>query len=262
MRLIPLGTNGFFSSFGRETACFAIPYKKTLILLDAGTGLFRLAEPIGKKLLSDINAVHLYLSHYHLDHTFGFYAAFHLLKDKKVTVFGSHRRQVFWEFVTLKYFPVDYAKKHKNFKWINLEEGRHKIADYQVSVRKQNHRGEVSLCYRFDFPEGKSLAYLTDGDPEVGKIPFVEGIDLLLHEHEPARKKIPADLAHLDKLHAGGHTTPEGAALIAREAQVGELVLIHHLPNVDVHELKKQLKVAKSVFPKTELAYDLQEINF
>ena len=101
MKLIPLGTNGFFPSFGRQTACYAIPIKKTLIILDAGSGLFRLAEPVGKKLLDGIDEIHLYLSHYHLDHTFGFYAAFKLFNNVKVRVFAPSGRQVFWEFVSL-----------------------------------------------------------------------------------------------------------------------------------------------------------------
>jgi len=259
MRLIPLGTNGFFSGFGRQTACYAIPHEKILIILDAGSGLFRLAEPAGKKLLSGFTKVHLYLSHYHLDHTFGFYAAFKFFKGKKVTVFGSHKRQVFWEFVTLNHFPVDYAKVHKNFIWKTLTEGTHKIDGYNVAVKKQNHRGEVSLAYRFDF----GLAYVTDGEPTKENIEFVREVPLLLHEHgftgEKILKRKNVDIAdHL----LDGHVTTVGASIIAKEAKVGKLALIHHLPYVDIDELKKQLKVAKSIFPKTELAYDLQEINF
>lgn len=274
MRLIPLGTNGFFSSFNRQTACYAIPHEKTLIILDAGTGLFRLAEPAGKRLLSGIKEVHLYLSHYHLDHTFGFYAAFDLLKDKKVTVFGSHKRQVLWEFVTLKYFPIDYAKKHKNFKWINLDEGKHKIADYKVSVRKQNHRGEESLAYCFDFPArnalansacvaGGGLAYITDGEPTKENIEFAKGMPLLLHEHGfTGEKLLGKGNVNIKKHILDGHVTTVGAALVAKKANVGKLALIHHLPYVDIDELKKQLKVARSIFPKTRLTLDFEEISF
>ncbi len=245
MRLIPLGTNGFFPSFGRETACYAIPIERKLIILDAGTGLFRLAEPIGKKLLSNIKEVHLYLSHYHLDHTFGFYAAFKLLEKKKVTVFGSHRRQVFREFVALKYFPIDYPKKHKNFKWLDLSEGKHKIADYEVAVIKQNHREEISLAYRFSF----GLAYVTDGELGKGVVDFVRGVPLLLREHGEIGKK--GGETTID-----GHTTTITAAEIAKEAKVGKLALIHHKPFKETEKLKKHLEAARMIFPKTELALD------
>jgi ribonuclease BN (tRNA processing enzyme) len=254
MRLIPFGTNGFFESFGRATACFLIPYKKILVILDAGTGLFRLTEPVGKKLLSEIKEVHFYLSHYHLDHTFGFYAAFRLLEGKKVKVFSSQRRQVFRELVDLKYFPVDYTKEHKNFKWISLTEGKYKISDYKVMVMKQNHRKEISLAYRFYFPSG-GLSYVTDGEPIRKVTDFVAGTPLLLHEHG-AVGKIDGD-----KL-IDGHATTVAAAIIAKEANVGRLLLIHHKPYASLHELEKQLEVARSIFPKTDLAQDLTEVEF
>lgn len=263
MRLIPLGTNGFFSSFGRQTACYAIPYGRILIILDAGSGLFRLAEPEGKKLLSGVDEVHLFLSHYHLDHTFGFYAAFKLLQDKKVIVFGDHNKQVFSEFITLKYFPVNYTAVHKNFQWQTLREGRHNISSYKVAVRQQYHRGEGSLAFRFEFPGKKGLAYVTDSEPTEESISFVAGIPLLLHEWKFGRNNVlPTDKIKLEKEIYDGHVTTAGAALIAKRAKVGKLVLIHHDPFADEEKLQNQLKLARSIFPKTELARDLKEIHF
>src|SRR3990167_10645191 len=130
MKIIPLGTNGFFSSFNRQTACYAIAYNGRLIILDAGSGIFRFAEPDGKRLLSGFSKIDLFLSHYHLDHTFGFYAAFKLFAGKQVTVYGSHEKQVFSEFVKLKHFPIDFSKEHKNFDWKTVGEGKNKISDY------------------------------------------------------------------------------------------------------------------------------------
>lgn len=142
MQIIPLGTNGFFPSFGRQTACYAISLAEKLIILDGGSGLFRLAEPAGKRLLDGTYEVHLFLSHYHFDHTFGFYAAFRLLEDKKVTVFAPTNKKVFSDLVK-DYFPIDYEKKHQNFSWQKLMIGENKINDYSVRVRKQSHRGSA-----------------------------------------------------------------------------------------------------------------------
>jgi len=162
MKIIPLGTNGFFSSFGRQTACYAIPLENILILLDAGSGLFRFAEDEGKKLLEGKKEIHIYLSHYHLDHTFGFYAAFKLLKEKKVKVFASEDRQVFSELVALDHFPINYQKLHKNFSFKIIKEGILNSKEYKVAVKKQNHRGEVSLAYRFEFRNGKKFKTNTE----------------------------------------------------------------------------------------------------
>lgn len=262
MQVIPLGTNGFFPSFGRQTACYAIPYGKTLIILDAGSGMFRFAEPIGKKLLVGVNTIHLYLSHYHLDHTFGFYAAFDLFREKNVIVYAKSGRQVFSEFVQMEHFPVDYQSKHRNFTWVQIEQGEYNQKDYKYKVRRQKHRDETSLGFRFEFEDGKSLAYLTDTEPTLESIYFIRGVDLLMHEHDTAKTaKSPNQSALKNLISQGGHVTTQGAALIAKEAKVGKLALIHHDPFADEKQIEKQLILARTKFPNSFLAQDLKIIS-
>lgn len=254
MHVIPLGTNGFFPSFGRATACYAIPLQETLIILDAGSGLFRLAEPEGKELLKGAKDVHLYLSHYHLDHTFGFYAADKFFRSQKVTVFGPKGNKVFSEFITSENFFLDLSQKHRNFSFKTIEEGEYELDDYKVSVLAQRHRDLVSLSYRFNF----GLSYVTDGEPTKGVAKFVIGSKLLLHEHGKGGNKKD----NLEKQVQEGHVTSIGAAMIAKEAKVGKLVLMHHNPFADNEQLRMQLKLAKSILPETYLAEDFREINF
>lgn len=263
MKVIPLGTNGFFPSFNRQTACYAIPYGEILIILDAGSGLFRLAEERGLRLLRNVKEIHLYLSHYHLDHTFGFYAAFKLFAGIKTAVYGSHSRQVFSEFVKLKHFPVDFAKMHKNFEWKTVNEGLNKTGDIKVSVRRQSHRGEGSLAYKFQFPAGKSIAYVTDSEPSHESVDFVKDVDLLLHEHEKSGKNsVYKKGATLEKLYEDGHVTTEGAALTAKEGKVKKLYLIHHNPFLNNNDLRGELSKAKGIFGESFLAEDLEEVEF
>jgi ribonuclease BN (tRNA processing enzyme) len=257
MKIIPLGTNGFFPSFGRQTACYAIPYGDILIILDAGSGFFRLVEPIGQKLLKNTKEVHLFLSHYHLDHTFGFYGAFELLKGKKVKVFAQSKRLVFSEFVILNHFPIDYSKMHKNFSWHILDQGQNDMGKYKVYTRNQNHRGEVSLAFRFDF----GLAYLTDGEITNENTEFLKQVPLLLHEHWFTGQG--EDGSRLDERQImDGHVTSVGSASVAKAAAVGKLALIHHMPFDDALKLNKKLDIAKKIFPETILAMDLKEISF
>ncbi len=249
MKVISLGTNGFFPSFGRQTACYAIPYNKTLIVLDAGSGLFRFAETIGQRLLKEAEEIHLFLSHYHLDHTFGFYAAFKLFEGKKVTVFAPTDKKVFSD-LAREYFPIDYEKTHKNFMWQKLKIGENKTEKYSVGVRKQDHRGEGSLAFRFSF----DLAYITDSEYSKEGIEFVRGVKLLLHEHY---------LTGSEKVYFDGkHVTTVGAATIAKEANVRKLALIHHYPFADDKQLESQLKLAMTIFPNTILAKDLEEMVY
>lgn len=262
MKLIPLGTNGFFATYGRQTACYAIPLNKTLIVLDAGSGLFRLAESEGKKLLSGVSNVHLFLSHYHLDHTFGFYSAFKLLQEIKVTVFAETEKKVFAD-LAKEYFPIDFEKEYANFSWKKIGVGENKIDNYTVTVRKQYHRGSGSLGLRFKFNDGKELAYATDNEPTWESVKFVRGVDLLLHEHYLSGEEIlKKPNVRLEDHFDGKHVTTAGAVIIAKEAKVGKLALIHHYPFYDNVRLRKQLKISRSISPKTHLAQDLKPIEF
>ena len=263
MKIIPFGTNGFFPSYSRQTACYVIPYGKILIILDAGSGLFRFAEPIGIKLLAKVREIHVFLSHYHLDHTFGFYSAFALFRGKKVTVFGSHEGGVFSEFITQENFTEKYSKKNKNFIFKTLSEDVIRIMDYEVFVRRQFHRGVGSLAYRFAFSGNKTVAYVTDSEPNAESIEFVRDADLLLHEHDFENEKSKyVKGTKLEKLFNGAHVTTAGAAVTANRAKVKKLYLIHHNPFANDESLNRELKASKSIFKESFLAKDLEAINF
>lgn len=263
MKIIPFGTNGYVSSFNRQTACYVIPFEDWLIILDAGSGLFRFMEPVGRQLLKGRKKIKIFLSHYHLDHTFGFYAAFEMFNQMEVDVFAYDNRPIFRELVYTWQFPVDFDRRHKNFKWIKVAPKKYKNEGFDFSVRIQKHRNEKSLGYRLDFAGGKSLAYVTDSDPSRESVEFVREADVLLHEHETLDVPKYRDNSRLeDLISEGGHVTTEGAALIAKEAGVGKLHLIHHNPPCDWKELEKDLKKAQNIFPASFLAKDLGEIEF
>jgi ribonuclease BN (tRNA processing enzyme) len=259
MKVIPFGTNGFFSSFGRQTACYAVPIDQSLIILDAGTGLFRFAEKMGLNLLKHTREIHLFLSHYHLDHTMGFYAAFQLFKGIKVNVYSLTDREVFSELVKINYFPVDFKKVHRDFKWYKLDDGERKIGKFIVKSRVQNHRNEKSLAFRFHISD-RVLSYITDGEISEENNKFIQNSDLLMHEGTFSGEKLKNE--SLDKQIIDGHVTVLGAALIAKKAKVKKLVLIHHEPTFDNNKMEKQLMWAKKIFLNTSNALDLKEISF
>ncbi len=72
MTLYPLGTNGYFPALGRHTASYLLEENDTWILIDAGTGVGRLADPAIRARLPEGDVdLHVLLSHYHLDHICG-----------------------------------------------------------------------------------------------------------------------------------------------------------------------------------------------
>ncbi len=71
MDVTALGTMGWMPSDRRETTCFACRSGEDTFIFDAGTGLRRLLQPEHAHLLAGSGVVHLFLTHYHLDHVCG-----------------------------------------------------------------------------------------------------------------------------------------------------------------------------------------------
>ena len=153
-----------------------------------------------------------------------------------------------------------YDKEFINFSWKAVDKGTYSLSGYKMRTRRQNHRGEVSLAFTIEFPGGKTIAYVTDGEPIQESVEFVRGVNLLLHEHEPGSKE--AKSKKLEDHIRDGHVTTEGAALIAREAAVKRLYLIHHNPFLNNEKLEKELTKIKPIFKESKLAKDLEVIEF
>jgi glyoxylase-like metal-dependent hydrolase (beta-lactamase superfamily II) len=71
MRLVPLGTNGYIPSQGRQSMAYLVLTDDTALLLDAGTGVARLLEPKIEAMLEGYPRLEVLLTHYHLDHVVG-----------------------------------------------------------------------------------------------------------------------------------------------------------------------------------------------
>ena len=110
------------------------------------------------------------------------------------------------------------------------------------------HRGG-SVGYRLDWPD-HSMAYVTDTTASVDAayVESIHGVDLLLHE------------CYFDDSQAAlaektGHSTTSRVAEVARQAQVGRLVLVHMNPQ-DESDDPVGLDVARAIFERTELGED------
>ena len=78
MRLHCLGTVGYHPNDSSHTSCYFLP--QSGILLDAGTGIFRLAK------LIETDSLDVLLSHAHLDHSFGLTFLLDVLFEGRVYV--------------------------------------------------------------------------------------------------------------------------------------------------------------------------------
>lgn len=258
MKLLLLGSGGYHPSAERHTACFLLP--EVGIVLDAGTGMFRLP----KHLATDeqhqaCDELDIFLTHAHLDHVVGLTYLLGLLQDcqlrgsniKRVTVHGEPekltavREHLFAEPI----FPVA-----PRFEMRPLSEEVALSQGGRLRWFPLTHPGGT-VGYRLDWP-GQSLAYVTD-TTATADAPYIEqirGVDLLLHECYFADGR--AELAT-----ASGHSCASAVAEVARAAAVGRLVLTH----IDPQALGPDplgLDAMRKIFPATVLGSDEMEIEF
>jgi ribonuclease Z len=104
-----------------------------------------------------------------------------------------------------------------------------------------------TLGLRVSFiPQGRVMAYSCDTEPCIQVERLAEGADVLIHEAAGASK---------------GHTSPEQAAQIARQANVKRLYLIHYSQSKT--GLRSALDAARKIFPgPVMLTEDFQKIDF
>jgi len=177
MQIHCLGTVGYHPSDHRHTSCYFLP--QCGILLDAGTGVFRLAPYIQTQTLDVL------LSHAHLDHTSGLTFLLDVLfqrpverlriwaESEKIAAVRDHlfHRLLFPAQLDAQWIAIDQQEKFQ-------------INGVQVAWRPQEHPGG-SVAYRLDWQDsGKRLVYATDtsGDTSEAHVHWSRHADLLMHE--------------------------------------------------------------------------------
>src|SRR5262245_131670 len=231
MKIVLLGTGGYFPTDRRHTACMMLP--EVGVVLDAGTGMCRMPKYLSTDRLD------IFLTHAHLDHITGLtYLVNTLPADvlRQTTVRGEAaklaaiRDHLFAELI----FPVKPTFHFAPLAGPCPLPGGGTLTDFPL-----RHPGG-SIGYRLDWPN-RSMAYVTDttAAADADYVTAILGVDLLLHEaHFPQ---------NVDSLPAiTGHSWLDSVAEVAAAANAGHLVLIHADPLIDNN--KYDLTAAQSIF--------------
>jgi len=258
MRVTLLGTMGWMPSDRRETTCVAGRAGDSLFVFDAGTGLRRLRQPAQAALLDGARDVHLFLTHYHLDHVCGLAYLPGVLPGRRLVIHapaaelnGVDPEGAVAGLLRRPYNPRDW----EDLTDLRLEPvvaGANEIAGHTVRVRAQRH-SDVSVAYRVD--DAFVLATDTMIDPQTAE--FARGVGLLLHEAwynavDPRTAEMPPEL------HAGyaAHSEAGAVAGLAADAGVGRLVPMHLNPLYDEIYYAALEAAARAVFPRTDVLAD------
>ncbi len=248
------GTAGYHPSEHRHTSCYYIP--ELSLLLDAGTGIFRLTAEL---LANPRESIDIWLSHAHLDHVVGLTF---LLDTMAVT--SLKRVRVFGEATKLKaikqgiyhdlIFPVA-----PNMEFVELPDSSSPFLvtgqpDYFVQWIPLKHPGGA-VGYVIECA-GKRLAYITDttANPDSAYLSALRDLDLLLHEcnfgdqHQALAEKT-------------GHSWQSAVAGVVQRCRPRQTQLIHHNPLAEMLGLTLKL-TPEQIKLGMHLANDLDEVNF
>ncbi len=233
MRLTPLGTNGYFPSFGRQTMSLLLLADRQALLLDAGTGVSRLIEPAVAALLAPYEDLDVLVSHYHLDHVVGLSYLPAVWPRGRVRLFGPASPLVdgdpeaaVKQLLAPPLLPPKREPLPARFEVIAVRERELRIGGLELGLWRQNHPGG-SIGIRI----ADDLAYLTDTTVDAANLNRAAGVRLLVHELWSTDEEAGQG-------RAAGHSSLSAVAEFARAAGVASLMLVHHHPRRDNAEIR------------------------
>lgn len=96
---------------------------------------------------------------------------------------------------------------------------------------------------------GKSVAIFGDTAPCASALELAKGVDVMVHE-------TTLDASMEEKANSRGHSSTRRAAMLAREAGVGRLIMTHVSSRYDEKGCQRLLEECRALFADTELAHD------
>lgn len=219
------------------------------VVLDAGTGMFRVRELVCTKTLD------IFLTHGHLDHVVGLTFLLDVLYGKsldRVTVHGqSEKLEAIDEHLLSEHiFPVKLPCEMRPLADEVPLPGGGKLRNFPLE-----HPGGA-VGFRLDWP-GHSMAYVTDTIARGAKSQYLEhirGVDLLVHECYFSDE-------YCELAERTGHSCATPVAELAKAAGVGRLVIVHCNPIAEGDD-PIGMDTVRRIFPNAEIGEDETIVEF
>ncbi|MDD5492651.1 MAG: ribonuclease Z [bacterium] len=246
MKIIFLGTNGWYDTATGNTISILVETTKAYIVFDAGNGLYKL-----DRFIKNRKPVYLFLSHLHLDHIIGLHTlaklnlpqGMHIVvpKQLKKELQRFMRRPLTVPFNMLPHCRVTLQSYHKTIKM-----------PFSIKSYRLNH---PSPCWGYRLSaEGKVLAYGPDTGLCANLFKLAKKADVYISESSWRPGETHQGWTHLN---------PELAAGVAKQAQVKRLILTHFDASrytTLAHRRRAEL-TAKKIFKNTSASEDNQEMS-
>lgn len=246
MKVIFLGTNGWYDTDTGNTTCTLIETDEYYIILDAGNGIFKIDNYIeGKK------PIYLFISHFHLDHIIGLHILNKFNFKQGMYIYGQIGTKSILDILVNTPFTVPLSRIPYKVEVHELSEGIHNIP-FQVECRFLLHSSKC-MGYRLNV-DRKIITYCTDTGICEYAIELSRNADLLIAECSFKSAQRNIEWPHLN---------PEDAAQIAKEASTRKLALLHFDANIyrTIHKREQAQENARKIFKNTLAAVDGLEIE-
>ena len=246
MQVTLWGTRGSLATPGPETAryggntsCVGVVGREgTILVLDAGTGIRRLAATIPEST----RRVDILLTHLHMDHIqgLGFFAPLYR-PEVEVHIWGPGSATLRLQARLMRYlsaplFPVNLSELPCKLTFHEISSREVDIGEFRVCSALVCHPGPT-VGYRISAPEKGVLTYLPDHEPALAVLRFpslprewtsgatlAAGADLLIHDSQYSAAEYPG--------HCGwGHSSLNQTLDFGTLTEVKQLVPFHHDPD-------------------------------
>jgi ribonuclease BN (tRNA processing enzyme) len=241
MRIIFLGTNGWYDTDTGNTICILIETDGFHIILDAGNGLYK-----ADRYIRDDKPIYMFLSHFHLDHIAGLHVLNKFKFGRELNIFGPQGTRDVLRLIINEPFTVPLSALPFKVLLHDLPDEMD-VVPFPLQTRRLLH-SSLTLGYRFEIDK-KVIAYCPDTGYCEQAVELSTRADILIAECAYKAGQRNPKWPHLN---------PEDAARLARESSAKRLMLVHfdaHLyKNIDARKYAE--KVAKTIFKNTHAAVD------
>lgn len=211
MRVIFLGTNGWYDTNTGNTLSVLIDSKDYLVVFDAGNGIHKLEDYLdGSK-----KDIFLFLSHFHLDHIVGLHTLDKLKSCKKLFISGpADIKEILRQFIDAPFtMPLDKLSFENEI--FELPEDNGKLPFFVEALPLKHSM--LTFGYRLIL-ENKIVTFCTDTGYCDNLVKLAKDADLLITECAFLPEENDDNWPHLN---------PEIAAKTALEANAKKLALVH-----------------------------------
>jgi len=282
-------TRHFKTKYGVNTTCLRIDLGKHLIIFDAGTGIINLGQDLMAEASSgseqNLWKLHLFFTHFHIDHLMGFpYFLMNYIPKSEIEFYYAKMvnydlKDVIEELLNPALFPVTLSEMPSRKTFHQLGEGNvvfffedsFQVLPVSEAPSVENWIGKISCMrfythpksgsytYKVESNNGKSIVFATDVEGFVGNdqriIKFAKDADILIHDAQYTFQEY-------SMFQGFGHSTYEMACNVAKEAGVKKLLLFHHDPKHEDALLDELEASAQKLFPEAYMATEEMDFSF